>query len=243
MPRLRPVTIPVAFLRIRDAVGNRPFAPIEVEEPTGKSGVPNYVVLSRLVARGWLLRLGRGRYATADPIVRLEPRLEGKLRPFRQQCYYPILERAVGAILRIYSGALVAVALFGSAARGEAGPESDLDLLVVLDHRFGSLLDDAQTRARVGRSSTELRLEEWERSGHFHPVQVVVAERSDLDRPGPLFLDLPEEARILWDPSGALRESLQRFTSRLRSAGARRRRSRRLGSYWDLGTAFTEVPS
>lgn len=224
-------------------MGNRPFAPIEVEGSTGKAGVPNYVVLSRLVARGWLFRLGRGRYAIADPIVRLEPRLEGQLAPFRHHCFYPILERAVGGILRVYSGAVIAVALFGSAARGEAGPESDLDLLVVLNHRSGSLLDDARTRVRVARSTTELRLEEWERSGHFHQVQVVVAERSDLYRPGPLFLDLPEEARILWDPSGILRRSLRRFASRLRSAGARHRRSRHLGSYWDLGTTFTEVPA
>lgn len=222
-------------------MGNRPFAPIEVEGPTGKSGVPNYVVLSRLVARGWLLRLGRARYAIADPIVRLEPRLERTLEPFRHQCFYPILERAVGEVLRVYSGAVIALALFGSAARGEVGHESDLDLLLVVDHRFGTLLDDAWTRARVARSSTELRLEEWERTGHFHQVQVVVAERSDLDRPGPLFLDLPEEARILWDPSGILRRSLRRFASRLRSAGARRMRSRQLGSYWDLGTAFPDV--
>ena len=243
VPRLRPVTVPAAFLRIRGGVGNRPFAPVEVEGLTGKSGVPNYVVLSRLAARGWLLRLGRGRYAIADPIVRLDPHVEGALAPFRHQCFYPILERAVGEVLRIYSGSVIAVALFGSAARGEAGPESDIDLLVVLDHRFGSLLDDARTRARVAHSSTELRLEEWERTRHFHQIQVVVAERSDLDHPGPLFLDLPEEARILWDPSGILRRSLRRFASRLRLAGARHRRSRHLGSDWDLGTTFTETPA
>lgn len=243
MPQLRPITVPVAYLRIRDSIGNRPFAPIEAEGPTGKFGVANYVVLSRLVARGWLHRLGRGRYATADPLVHLEPHLQRKLAAFRHECFYPILERAVGEVLRIYSGTVLAVALFGSAARGEAGPESDLDLLVVLDHHFDSLLDDARTRARVARSSTELRLDEWERSRHFHQVQVVVAERSDLDRPGPLFLDLPEEARILWDPAGILRRSLRGFASRLRSAGARHRRSRHFGSYWDLGTAFTESPA
>ncbi len=243
MPRPRSIRIPAAFLQIRDAIGRRPFSPVEVERLTGKSGVPNYVVLSRLTARGWLLRLGRGRYAIADPTVQLDPLLVDKLAPFRLQCFYPILERAVGEILRIYSGTVVAVALFGSAARGEAHPQSDLDLLVVLDHWSGSLLEDARTRAHVARSSTELRLEEWERRGHFHQVQVVVAERSDLDRPGPLFLDLPDEARIVWDPSGVLGNSLRRFASRLRSAGARRRRSRHLGSYWDLGTAFTDIPA
>ncbi|MFW5692705.1 MAG: nucleotidyltransferase domain-containing protein [Thermoguttaceae bacterium] len=43
----------------------------------------------------------------------------------------------------IYQARLKGVYLFGSHARGDAGPESDVDLLVVLDHfeRYGAEVD------------------------------------------------------------------------------------------------------
>jgi predicted nucleotidyltransferase len=234
------LTVPAAFLRIRAAKGDRPFSPGDVERCTGKTGVANYVVLSRLNRSGWLLRLGRGRYATAEPAVRMDPQLEHRLTPFRRRCFYPTLQRTVAGILRVYSGEVVAVALFGSAARGTDGPESDLDLLVVVEHRTTSPIEDARTRARVGRFSTDVRMEEWDLNRHFHQVQLVLVDRSDLLRPGPMFLDLPKDARVLWDPSGMLRTGLRRFATRLRRAGAHRVHSRRLGTYWKLGRAFGE---
>jgi predicted nucleotidyltransferase len=232
------LAVPAAFLRIWEKRGAVPFSPREVEKLTGKTGVANYVVLSRLTRDGWLLRLGRGRYVAAEPLVRMDSRLRNRLAPFRRRCFYPTLQRAVTSILQVYAGEVTAVALFGSAARGTDSAESDLDLLVVVDRRSTSPIDDARTRARIARLSADARMEEWETSRHFHQIQVVIADHSDLDRPGPLFLDLPQDARILWDPTGELRGGLRRFAARLRSAGARRRHSRDLGTYWDLGRAF-----
>lgn len=217
-----------------------PFSPREVEELTDKTGVANYVTLSRLTRSGWLLRLSRGRYATAEPLVLMDSHLRDRLAPFRKRCFYPILQRAVASILQVYAGEVTAVALFGSAARGTDSAESDLDLLVLVERRSSSPMDDARTRARIARLSADARMEEWETTRHFHQVQAVIADHSDLDRPGPLFLDLPQDARILWDPTGMLKGGLRRFASRLRSAGARRRYSRDLGPYWDLGRAFGE---
>lgn len=243
MPARTALTVPAAFLRIQGAMGGRPFSPVDVERYTGRVGVANYVVLSRLARSGWLLRLGRGRYATAEPAIRMDARLGDRLAPFRKRCFYPILQRAVAGILRVFSGEVSAIALFGSAARGTDGPESDLDLLVVVDRRSASPIEGASTRARIARFSTDLRMEEWETNHHFHQVQIVVVDRSDLRRPGPMFLDLPSEAWILWDPSSVLSRSLRRFAARLRKAGARRVRSSELGTYWEVGRAFGDGPA
>ncbi len=47
----------------------------------------------------------------------------------------------------MYQSRLRGVYLFGSHARGDAGPESDVDLLVVLDHfdRYGAEVDRTST--------------------------------------------------------------------------------------------------
>ena len=198
MPTLTALTVPAAFLRIRSGIGDPPFSPIEVERFTGKTGVANYVVLSRLARSGWLLRIGRGRYAAAEPAIRTDPQLEDRLAPFRARCFYPILQRAVAGILRVYSGEVIALALFGSAARGSERPESDLDLLVVVDRRSASVVEDARTQARIARFSTDIRMEEWDANRHFHQVQVVLVDRSDL-RLGP---DVPRRSQGGADPLG-----------------------------------------
>lgn len=64
----------------------------------------------------------------AMPEDRELPGLAGAFDPFA-------IARAVTEELRgIYGGRLIRVLLFGSWARGDAHPESDIDLLVVLDH-------------------------------------------------------------------------------------------------------------
>lgn len=61
------------------------------------------------------------------------------------------------------------VVLFGSHARGDAGPDSDIDLLVVLD-------DDAPTEKLAARASYEAR------RGYTGPADIIPMRRSVLDR-------------------------------------------------------------
>ena len=69
------------------------------------------------------------------------------------------------AIVRTYAPRRVV--LFGSAARGSAGPDSDLDLLVVLD-------DDAPAEALNWRRLHEAR------AGYTGPVDIVACRESVL---------------------------------------------------------------
>lgn len=86
------------------------------------------------------------------------------------------------------------VALFGSAARREATPESDVDLLVVRPDEIGP--DDVVWRTKLG--DLERMIEE--RSGNR--VQLVEIDRSAfaeaVDTDQPLIGSLRSEARTLW---------------------------------------------
>jgi predicted nucleotidyltransferase len=64
------------------------------------------------------------------------------------------------------------IILFGSAARGEMGPESDVDLLVVMPEG---------THRR--RTAQDVRMHLFE-SGHAFPVDVVVAIPEDIEEYG-----------------------------------------------------------
>ena len=61
------------------------------------------------------------------------------------------------------------IILFGSLARGEEGPDSDIDLIVVFDH-----VDRADRRRRMREMRGAIET--------FVPVDVIVADKADLAR-------------------------------------------------------------
>lgn len=80
------------------------------------------------------------------------------------------------------------VILFGSAARGEAGPESDVDVLIVMPDG-AHWLNTAQT---VYRNLTGIRV----------AVDIVVATETDMsdykDSPGLIYREALKDGRILY---------------------------------------------
>jgi predicted nucleotidyltransferase len=75
------------------------------------------------------------------------------------------------------------VVLFGSRARGESGPDSDIDLLVILD-------DDAPAEKLTLRAG-------WEsRRGYDHPVDVVPVREAVYRRRAKIAGTLAYEAEI-----------------------------------------------
>ncbi len=131
-----------------------------------------------------------------------------------------------------YGRRLRAVAVFGSVGRGTMRRDSDIDLLVVADdlpdgrgarvEEFDAVeraLSDPMAMAR--RQGLDTRLS---------PVFKTVAE---LAAGSPLMLDMIDDARMLYDPTGALAEGLRAFQRRLDKLGAQR--IWRDGMwYWDL---------
>jgi predicted nucleotidyltransferase len=63
------------------------------------------------------------------------------------------LETLVQRLYARHDGQIQSVFLFGSKARGDAGPDSDIDVLVVLTN------DDAQLRSSVRRLAARVSLE------------------------------------------------------------------------------------
>jgi len=59
----------------------------------------------------------------------------------------------VEKLLQRFDGRLLSAILFGSRARGEAGPDSDMDVLVVVDS------DDLQVRKEIRHLAVEVWLE------------------------------------------------------------------------------------
>ncbi len=127
---------------------------------------------------------------------------------------------------------LVSVVLFGSVARGEAGPDSDVDLLIVGEGfppgRFARLrlLEEADR-------AFEPELEALRGRGIHTRLSRVIKTRAEAGRTVPLYLDLVEDAHLLYDRDGFFAGVLVRLRRRLAELGAERRTLGRV-RYWVL---------
>ncbi|MBI4489840.1 MAG: nucleotidyltransferase domain-containing protein [Deltaproteobacteria bacterium] len=147
-----------------------------------------------------------------------------------------LADRYAGVAQEVLGDNLTSVVLFGSVARGEAGPRSDVDLLVVCRD-----LPRGAFRRREALGPIRERLQEdldrlWAEGITTDVIEVIKTE-AEARRTHLLYLDMTEEAVLLFDRDGFFGDVLAGLRRRLTELGAVRRR---LGDvrYWDLKPDF-----
>jgi len=132
---------------------------------------------------------------------------------------------------RLYAERLVTLAIFGSWAREAATPCSDLDLLIVaedLPRGRGRRLREFET---VEEETLPVRFV-W--GGDYPAVSLspVIKTPEEVLVGSPLFLDMTDWCRLLWDRDGFFAEYLAGLRERMKKLGARRRWAKG-GYYWE----------
>ena len=127
---------------------------------------------------------------------------------------------------------LISLVLFGSVARGQARPSSDIDIVVV-----------ARGFPRSLRDRRRPLLEQWERvrasSGLPHVEWNLVTKSPEEARfRSPLSLDIVEDGMLLFDRGGFFAAVLAGMRERMRALGSRRIRLDDGSWYWDLKPDF-----
>lgn len=148
--------------------------------------------------------------------------------------YRPLLDRFVSLVQGALGNQVISIVLYGSVARGKAGPESDIDVLLVVEDASPAYWQRLEPLLPILR---QLRKEscwrEIESRGCFPSMSVLVLSREEADQNRNLYLDMIEEARILVDRDGFFQERLNVLRRRLQALGARK--VQRDGQwYWDL---------
>ncbi len=199
------------------------------------------LALSRLARAGWVERPARGRYVALDARWARERSATDPLARFRDERFFPSLVGAVAGVLQWYGPRLRALALFGSCARGDHRPDSDLDLLLVADPlpaTLGGRIDELRgLRTARGASPPP--------SGGREAVlpQFVPLTLEELASEPPLLLDMTQDAVLLFDPEAVLAGALARLRNKLHRHGARRVVPMDGPAYWMLhpGAGLGEV--
>lgn len=127
---------------------------------------------------------------------------------------------------------LLAVACFGSVARGEPGPESDLDLYVVTREQAASLLD--RRLEGVGRLRETPEYQRLACQGYRPDPMPIFHTAAKLATHPWILLDIADHGVILYDPGGILARELEAVRRHLRELDARRIERPDGTWYWDL---------
>lgn len=224
-----------AYSRLWVEYGRRPFTLSELKEVLGLADARARVLVHHLHRRGLLLIFDVGRprlYRVLTPgsFILLA---SGRLRrvELRQEAYIQLLYDCFRAIDRALE--LTSLTLYGSVARGEASKTSDLDLLIISDDLKGSIGERMEQLLREIREETEEELRLLREFGYYTTISPYPLRRDEAKRLPPLFLDMLEDAIILYDEESFFQRLMGRLRERLQRMGARRLRSGK-GWYWDL---------
>lgn len=128
-------------------------------------------------------------------------------------------ERLVAGYRASLGDDFVALAAFGSVARGTAGPHSDLDLYVVTRVPGGLFDLRLDWYRRVSEMSEYRRLVT---DGYWPEPRAIYHTVEQLKSHPWILLDISHHGVILYDPSGVLDTELASVRQRLRALGAKR---------------------
>jgi predicted nucleotidyltransferase len=135
--------------------------------------------------------------------------------------YRFLLERLLELILARLGDDLVSVVVYGSVARGSPKKDSDIDILIVADSLPESRMKRQELFLEIESPIEPILNDLWDRGFHtdFSPIILSVNEAL---RIRPIYLDMVEDAVILYDKDGFFSRVMDRLRGRLRELGARR---------------------
>jgi len=146
--------------------------------------------------------------------------------------FHPVLAAACEAWVAGLGPRLWAIVLFGSVARGEATGTSDIDLLVVAEafpRRLAARRQELLALYAPVREARGLPWVEW---------NLATKTPGEARATSPLYLDMVEDARLLFDRDGFFAGVLDRLRARMRELGTRKVVLPDGSWYWDLRPGF-----
>jgi hypothetical protein len=149
-----------------------------------------------------------------------------------QEPFRSTLAAATDAWMADLGDRLLSLVLFGSVARGQARPTSDIDLVIVVDGLPRRLADRRRPllasweRVRAARA---LPVVEW---------NLVVKSPVEAQFHSPLYLDIVEDGILIVDRGGLFAAVLAAMRERMRVLGSRRVYLPDGNWYWDLKPDF-----
>lgn len=155
------------------------------------------------------------------------------LKKMLKERFEELTKRLLSEIRSFYGDRLISVVIFGSVAREAQTFDSDLDVLIIADK-----LPHGRMKRIREFESVEEKLEPLIKTfqkefGINTYISAIIKSPEEAERGSPLFLDMVEDAKILFDRDRFFEKRLERLRIRLKELGAKRIWKANAW-YWDL---------
>nr|WP_243665929.1 nucleotidyltransferase domain-containing protein [Vulcanisaeta sp. JCM 16159] len=104
-------------------------------------------------------------------------------------------------MIRLYSDNLVSLVIYGSAARSDQRKDSDIDMLVIFEGLPKPISDRIKMLERA-EDEVQPLLDELMNRGYAITSSPLIKTREEAKRFSPLYLDMTEDAVIVYDKDG-----------------------------------------
>jgi len=145
-----------------------------------------------------------------------------------QESLQGMVERLLSEVRDLYNERLVSLAVFGSFGRGTPSFDSDIDFLIIVRDLPTGRMKRIREFEAIEKNLSSMITALHEKGIHTSLSPVIKSPEEAL-KGSPLFLDMVEDAKILFDPEGFFAGVLARLRNRLQDLGSRRVR---LGNAW-----------
>jgi len=156
------------------------------------------------------------------------------VRPILQREYEDLAEEYVRLVKKHFGSRLWSICFFGSAVRGEATSESDLDTLVVADglpRDIGSRFRETNPiHSNLRQTEAYRKFRSLQRHG---TVSDIFLTRREASEHPPILLDMADHGVLAFDRDSFLEGILESVRRKLRELGARKVLTKK-GYYWVL---------
>ncbi|MBS7656271.1 nucleotidyltransferase domain-containing protein [Candidatus Bathyarchaeota archaeon] len=135
--------------------------------------------------------------------------------------YRTLVQKLLQELLKVFGDSLVSFVIYGSVARGKAEKDSDLDILLVIEHLPKSRFERLNLFSKA-EEELEPLLNKLLDEGYGIALSPIMKSKGEALRMSPLYLDMVEDSIIIYDKGEFFKNILQRLKKRLKELGAER---------------------
>jgi predicted nucleotidyltransferase len=148
-----------------------------------------------------------------------------------QEPYKSLLEKLTKLLREDFQDKLISVVLYGSIARGDNRKDSDIDLLLVIKDLPKTITERVILFDKVERKLDDdiMRLMD---EGYYVTFSPILKTPEEAMRFSPIYMDMTEDAIILYDRNGFFRKVLEKTKKRLKELGFERVWLSKKSWYW-----------
>ncbi len=150
------------------------------------------------------------------------------LAALTQQLLHSLTEACAGH----YGDSLVSLVIYGSVARCTATHQSDIDILLVVENLPSGRMNRMRGFTNIENDLRE-ELEAARKNGWEVDLSPIIRTPGEVNEGGYIYLDMVDDARILFDKNGFFTGFLRSYRNKLEAYGAKKRPWKG-GYYWEI---------